>query len=168
MSRGVAALALCSLLWASCRTDGARTKADAAGPTVRAPAFEVEVRLSDHAMTKLAKIGETVTVAAYFFGLPRAEARHLGGEMGELHVGYERRELRTSGVVRFDGSPLDATRVSLLEGGRVKVLINVVSSRKASENNLLDCGVYEDSIERAAREGIRLHCREIGERPRSP
>jgi hypothetical protein len=131
--------------------------------TAHLPPFTVNVRLSKGAAARLEGAGETVVVVAYFFGFPIPSARELGGEMGELHVGHDEREMKGAGIAEFKGSEYDSSRLAVLEKGEVKVLINVVSGRRSDKNNLLDCDVFEDSVARAAREGIPILCKLIGE-----
>jgi hypothetical protein len=44
-----------------------------------------------------------------------------------------------------------------------QLLINVYSGRKSSPNNLLDCGIYEGSLQAVQGQSIPIPCKLIGE-----
>ncbi len=44
-----------------------------------------------------------------------------------------------------------------------QLLINVFSGRKSSQDNLLDCGIYEGPLKSAPEANIKVTCKLIGE-----
>ena len=126
---------------------------------VSLPQFTVTTELSDRAAQRLVCAQETIVVSADFFGYPIAAARKLASPgLGELPVGQQRREMKAAGVAEFGNIPCDAATVRLLEGEDVKVLINVFSGRRSNEKNILDCDIFQDSVQLAAKEGVRIRC----------
>jgi hypothetical protein len=121
------------------------------------------VRLSDEATAALARLSETIVVDAAFFGFPAPAARDQGGDVGEIHLGRDRREMSQPGTAVFATSEYDATKLTLLQNHDLKLLINVYSGRKSSRDNLLSCDIYEDSVARAAQTPIQIRCNLIGE-----
>ena len=72
-------------------------------------------------------------------------------------------ELVGGGAAQFAPRRYDRSRLAYIEGGKLQVLINVYSGRRSSRDNLIDCGIFEDSIDVAARAPIKISCKLIGE-----
>ncbi|MFT3897654.1 MAG: hypothetical protein QM719_08165 [Thermomonas sp.] len=123
-----------------------------------------EVSLSEAAKERL-RDKETVIVDATYFGDPSQKAIATPGfEYPSAIIANRRVELRGTGTASFPQITFDDEQLSFLANpNQVMVNINVFSGRKSSENNLLYCGFFEDSLAEAARAPIKLHCKLIGE-----
>ncbi|NZA27332.1 hypothetical protein H0E84_13150 [Luteimonas sp. SJ-92] len=150
-----------------------RTPSPADGPSpAAAPAaggdngFEVQVELSDTARRALAAAGESVVVSADYFGYPTvaAQQRELPGTgEGWLTLHEQKIELEGAGTATFAPVALDPGQLQLVERGRAQLLINVYSGRRSSEDNLLDCGTFQDALAVAVRGGVHIECKLIAE-----
>ena len=79
-------------------------------------------------------------------------------------MGRVQAEIPTAGTATFDGSALQQDKLGLIQG-EPQVNINVYSGRKSSPDNLLDCGMFQDSVVVAAKAPIRVDCKLIAEKP---
>ena len=133
----------------------------AAPATPPSTAFAIDVRLSPAAAAKLAAAKETVIVSGDYFGLP---AQGVPVDMtGTLPLGRQTVELFGAGLARFDAANADPSRLKQVRDGDVHVLINVFSGRRSSDDNLLDCGIFQDSTRLATRTPVRIDCKLLGE-----
>lgn len=129
-------------------------------------AFQVDVGVSDAAGRRLAEARETLVVSADYFGEPTIEAvrdNRLRADEPWLTLDRREIELAKPGIARFAAVHLDPERLGWIENGEPQLLINVYSGRKSSPDNLLDCSTYQDSLRQAARDGVRITCKLIGE-----
>ncbi|MCE1235736.1 MAG: hypothetical protein LWW93_05195 [Hyphomicrobiales bacterium] len=137
----------------------------AAEPT---PNFSVVVTLSAEARADLTRRKEQVTVAAMYSGEPTREAtkKKIDNEIGEVDLGHEELTRPIPGgkeTFAFAGKAFDAKRVKWIKPGAASVLINVYSARKAADDNLLDCGIFQDTVTLANSKPIEIACKLIGE-----
>ena len=58
---------------------------------------------------------------------------------------------------------LNQPMMKWLDSQGPQLLINVYSGRKSSPNNLLDCGIYEGSLQAIQGQSIPIACKLIGE-----
>ncbi|MGQ0671817.1 MAG: hypothetical protein ACT4N2_02890 [Hyphomicrobium sp.] len=65
--------------------------------------------------------------------------------------------------VVFKGD-FDAAKAATYVDGPPRALINVFTARKTQELNLIDCGIFEDTLEKAAKATIAISCKLIGEK----
>ncbi|MDH5824554.1 hypothetical protein QFW77_16390 [Luteimonas sp. RD2P54] len=140
--------------------------AGAAAPARADNGFEVEVTLSEAAARALAAGGESVVVSADYFGYPTvaAQQRELPGTGdGWLSLHERKLELEGAGRVAFAPVNFDAGQLQLIERGQPQLLINVYSGRRSSEDNLLDCGTFQDALAVAVRSGVHIECKLIAE-----
>ncbi len=124
--------------------------------------FSVEVTLSPAASARLAQGGETIVVSADYFGTPLPVARDQADDVGQLDLGRAQKEYAGEGRMVFDGREFRADRTELLDG-QPQVNINVYSGRKTSDDNLLGCDFFQDTLRAAAAAQIALHCALIEE-----
>jgi hypothetical protein len=138
----------------------------AAPPTTQKSGFDVAISLSPKAAAKLAAMHESIAISADYYGEATDEAikRHLDNHQGEVNLGAgeERHEIPgTGGTSHFVPPPGDPEKLKYVTGGKMKVLINVFTARHVSEDNLLDCGLFEDTVELAERDTIKISCKLI-------
>ena len=137
----------------------------AAEPT---PNFSVVVTLSAEAQADLTKRKEQVTVAAMYSGEPTREAvkKKIDDEVGEVVLGDEALTRPIVGgkeTFAFAGKAFDGKRTKWVKPGTASILINVYSARKAADDNLLDCGIFQDTVAVANAKPIEIACKLIGE-----
>lgn len=125
------------------------------------PDFRIEVTLSTKAAAKLSSAQEWVHVSAFYYG--EAAKPKDGDEMGQIWLGNEDADIEGAGTVTFGKIKVDGKRLKLVKGKKPTVNINVYSSRKTLADNILDCGLFEDLVEVAARASIMIDCKLIGE-----
>lgn len=131
---------------------------EAAKDAVEFP-LTVDIELSDAAARRLHQDAETIVVYVSYFGFATPAARDMADDLGMVDLGSASPELAPgSHQAVFDGSQFKRDRVRLISGGP-RVNINVLSGRRSSEDNILDCDLYEDSLAIATRSPIRLGCK---------
>ncbi len=123
------------------------------------PRYTVVVTLSPKAKQKLTSSGETVRVAAYYFG--EAKPGEPADEAGEVQLGTEAKDIVSGNSVSLGGLSLPAKEVAKIVGGRPQLLINIYSGRKVFPDNILDCGIWQDDAAKAAT--LPISCKLIGE-----
>ena len=125
------------------------------------PDYTITVSLSDKAAAKLESSGEWVHISAFYYGL--AIKPKDGDEMGQIWLGNEDADIKGAGTVTFGHIKIDTGRLRKVVGGKPTVNINVYSSRKKFQDNLLDCGLFEDLVDIAVKTNAAIACKLIGE-----
>jgi len=115
-------------------------------------------------MDTLVAAKETVIVAAYIAGFPKpgTPRKYVDGE-GKVDLGEATQEVAPGADATFGKIKLDPTFVTHIDNRGPQLLINVYSGRKSSPNNLLDCGIYEGSLQAIQGQSISISCKLIGE-----
>ncbi len=132
------------------------------GDSLVIPTFEIEVRSSLKTTQMLTKQKETIIVAAYFAGTPKDEKDM--DEIGELQV--LRKEMELTGnarIARFSGIKFSKEIFEKLVDKDIRVLINVYSGRRSSDDNLLDCGIMEMKASQFMDKRFLIGCKLIDE-----
>lgn len=132
------------------------------------PKFSVTLTLSQPALAKLAKIKEQVTVSAHYYGEPTkdAEKKKIPNEIGEVDLGDEEQSraiAKATETYAFTGKTFDAKKTKWIKPGTSGILINVYSSRRVVDDNVLDCGLFQDTVAVAMAKPIEISCKLIGE-----
>jgi len=123
------------------------------------PPFNVAVGLTPDATAELRRRGETIKVLAVFYGAANARGSKYASDMGDISWSdWQEIEIKGPGVARFGPRKLNLALLDYLEDRKPEVLINVVSGRRTSKDNLLDCGIFEDSVFLAGKKGISINC----------
>ena len=123
-----------------------------------APTFELHIALSDAAAAKLKESGEAITIAAYYYGDAKPGKEN---EVGQFDLGNQEKELAGAGSVDLGGITFKDADLANITGAP-RVNINVFTARKVFEDNLIDCGFFEDDVAKAAA-GIHLTCKLLTE-----
>ncbi|MEZ0476116.1 hypothetical protein AB6713_16065 [Luteimonas sp. B3_2_R+30] len=119
----------------------------------------VDIELSDAAAKRMNKDAETLMVYVSYFGFATPAAKDMADDLGLVDLGSASPELAPrSRQAVFDGSQFKRDRLQRISGGP-RVNINVLSGRHSSEDNILDCDFYEDSLATATRSPIPLGCK---------
>jgi len=155
---------------ASTPTTPAATAPRSSGPTSNA--FDVEITLSRAAREHLVAQRESLIAGAEYFGYPsaRAQEAHVPGSENPwltLHreqIELEGAQLDGTPTARFPAVTFDPEQLAWTEAPDApQVNINVYSGRRSSPDNMLECGMFQDTLAVAARTPIRLSCGLIGE-----
>lgn len=126
-------------------------------------AFIVDVTLSDAAKRQIESSGEVVVVSATFFADPADDADPAAiNEVGQVDLGRKDVEIAKAGQVAFDRGALRLDRLGDVQGAP-QVNVNVYSGRHASDDNILGCGFFQDSITAAARAPVEISCQLLSE-----
>ena len=146
----------------------AQASAPAAGPAVAvaqgataAYPFDIQVTVSTKAQAKLRKIDEKVKIIAVYTGDPAPGKEKLANEVGEIGLGDEEAVLPLNGGNARLKAELPRKKLVLVKAP--DLLINVVSARKSFPDNLLDCELFDDALEKARARPVEIHCKLIGE-----
>jgi len=137
------------------------------GDFVVIPAFEIEVSNSSKADQTLGKQKETILVGAFFSGEPSDDKDRDEG--GQLFIA--KKEIELSGgnrIARFEGLKFSKKVYNKLADKDISLLINIYSGRKASEDNLLDCGILEIKASKLMNKRFTLGCKLIAETSTNP
>jgi hypothetical protein len=138
------------------------------GATPKLPGFTVEVSLSDRARHKLVERKETILAVSYFTASPRKgitpkSYKKLLSRPGPLGLGEVEVEAKPGESLRFGAIRLDSSALAVIDGQGPRLLLNVVSGRRSSEDNLLLCDIFEGSLESVQRTVIPIACKLIEE-----
>jgi hypothetical protein len=134
-----------------------------APPTALA-SFTVKVTYSQKAMDTLVAGKETVIVAGYLTASPiPGTPKQYVDRMGEIGLGDVQKEVAPGAIATFDSVKPTPAMMKWVDSSGPQLLINVYSGRKSSPNNLLDCGIYEGSLQAVNGQSIPISCKLIGE-----
>jgi hypothetical protein len=123
------------------------------------PPFTVTVALTPNARAELEHRKETIKVLAIFYGDANARGGQYANHTGQISWSKEEElELARPGVARFRSRRINLALLDYFQDRKAEVLINVFSGRRSSDLNLLDCGIFEDSVYLAAKEGVQIRC----------
>ncbi len=126
--------------------------------------FSVTISLSPRAASRLAAFQEGITVSAMFSGDPIAAGRRQADERGQIGLATENVTIPgVPGSAAITGAGVTEAKMRLLRNRDVKLLINVFSARRRVPDNLLDCGLFDDSAALAARQPVHINCKLITE-----
>ena len=124
--------------------------------------FKVQVALTPKAAALLASKHESIEVAAMYFGDPKPGAEKHADEMDQINLGDERVVIPgANGTATITGTKVIARALAWTV--KPQVLINVYTARKASPDNLIDCGIFQDDVTKAQAAPIQIACKVIGE-----
>lgn len=116
------------------------------GDSMIIPSFEIEVVLSKLATEKLARDKETVIVAAWFAGSPMDTSSKEFKESGEIFVNTAQVELAEGRIAKFEQIKFAKSLYDSLADKDIRVLINVFSGRRSTQDNLLDCSILSEKM----------------------
>ena len=131
--------------------------------TIVVPEFSIAVKLSETAQKKLQAMHESVLVIAYFDGDPLPGKGKDNSPMRGVVLGNDGKFVDKNNVATFSDTKISQSNWNDLSGKDYYVTINVVSARKSSKDNLLDCAVPIDRISTFAGKSTQVSCRLIGE-----
>jgi hypothetical protein len=160
------ALVIVSGLILGCSTSqiqGEKATNEANDKTIVVPEFSIAVKLSQSAQKKLRAARESVLVIAYFDGDPLPGKGKYNAPMRGVVLGSDEKLVDTNNVATFSDTKISQSNWNDLSSKDYYVTINVVSARKSSKDNLLDCADPIDRISTFAGKSTQVSCRLIGE-----
>lgn len=124
------------------------------------PRYVVQLALSRLAENKLTQSGETVRIAASYYGT--AIETSAASDDGEVALANEAVDLpRGATATNLGGISIAEADIRKTSEGQPMLLINVYTSRKVFPDNLLDCGIYQGAAALAGQ--VSITCKLIGE-----
>lgn len=125
------------------------------------PTYSVSVKLSPAAEKKLTAMKEGVTVAAMY----DVEAGPSVKDGMPILIGEEKLQLKGSGTVTASKVTFDKKEMRKgKKGAEPTLLINVYSSRLTSQDNLLNCDLFQGALSEIPRDKpIEIACKLISE-----
>jgi hypothetical protein len=130
---------------------------------IAVPEFSIAVKLSEIARKKLQGMHESVLVIAYFDGDPLPGKGKDNSPMRVVVLGSDRKLVGPNSIAAF-ADTISQSHWNDLADKDYYVAINVVSARRTSTDNLLDCDVPIARISTFAGKSTDVLCRLIGER----
>lgn len=130
-------------------------------PPVVAP-VTVNISLSPKAEAQLVSTGETIVVEAVYAGDPAPGASVETNEFGLVDMGKTQKEIKASGIVRFEEDVINKAMLPKVTG-QPQIMLNVRSGKKASPSNILACTFYWDSVKAASAKTVEIPCKLLTE-----
>lgn len=122
----------------------------------------VQVTLSPKAEAELKKTGETIVLEATYGGDPKPESESKANELGLIELGKKKLELKGAETVTFAEDVIDKSRLGLILG-QPQIMLNAVSGKKSSPQNILGCKFYWDTLATAGKATVQLPCKLLSE-----
>lgn len=136
----------------------------AAAPALAGPpqpeGLSIAVDLSPKAQKRLAALGEGIVASAFYFGPPAKGAARRVSPSGQVEVPVDEIAVQARGVTLIPAAPPDARRWI---AGEPRINLNLYTARRKSEDNLLDCALFEGVVPKPADQPVRIACKLIGE-----
>lgn len=159
-------LAACQPSEAPAEPQPAAAVEPAAAPSSAGFGYDVQLAFTPATLERLKALGEKVSVSAYYFGEPVPAALHKTNDIDQIHLGDELTDVEPADqTVHMTGQVIDPAKFADIEGGKPFVLINVYTARKADGNNLINCGIFQDLIEKAQAAPMKIDCDLITPQP---
>lgn len=106
------------------------------------PRVKLHVTFDPAAAADLAKRGEMVVIASYFYGFPAPGATLQADEVGQINLGNEEFYINPADTTVEAGGSLIAAPLDQVS--ELMLNVNVFSARLVHEDNLLDCTLLPD------------------------
>jgi hypothetical protein len=134
----------------------------------RLPGFTVEVTLSEKARQKLIESKETIAATSYFTatpkkGIPVSQYKRFLSRPGPLGLGYVDVEAKPGESLTFGEIKLDQSAMPVIDEQGPQLLINVTSGRRAYQDSILACDIYQGPLMPVQGKIISITCKLIRE-----
>ncbi|EDN67744.1 hypothetical protein BGP_2322 [Beggiatoa sp. PS] len=113
---------------------------------VLVPEFVIEIRLSELAQEKLTNAEETVKGIIYFDGDGSLLPGIKTAPFRDVFLGEYEFELETSGIIRISDATISSEAYARLSNLDYHFTVNVVSGRRAFNNNILNGGYAQGRL----------------------
>jgi hypothetical protein len=131
--------------------------------TVPVPQFSIAIKLSEPARQKLESMHESILVIAYFDGDPLPGQGQDNAPFRDVFLGSDELLADAQNTATFNNTKVSESNWNRLADKNYFVTINVFSARKASKNNILNCGSPENRLGTFAGKTTEVSCDLIGE-----
>jgi hypothetical protein len=134
------------------------------GELVLIPSFDIVLEVDQKARAKLKADKESIVILTYFSGLPTeaAEKKYPEYEMeGEILLAKSALEVQNGFTAKIENIKFPKARYDDLADKDISLLVNVVSARKSSTENYLDCGIIEGKMSAIAGKSFTIKCKLI-------
>lgn len=122
----------------------------------------LRIELSPGARKKLVENGETITVAAWYFG--NSKRSEGDNPPGDIDLGEDQFEIKPDAAAAVPARTFDRGLLDRVYNRTPILNVNVFSSRKVFKDNILDCSGPQDPIVELAKQPQTVTCKLIGER----
>jgi hypothetical protein len=131
------------------------------GDSVVIPTVTINLEVSPTAAQQLINDKETIIVDATFSGQPIDKSTIEEGDGFGLIVADVKTELTDTRSVKLENIKFSKKMYDALEDKDIELLINVYSGRRASENNILECGIVNDKMSKLKGKSYVIQCKLI-------
>jgi hypothetical protein len=134
----------------------------------RLSGFSVAITLSDEARKKLIDSKEKVVVISFFTGSPKqgvplTQYKRYLSRPGPIGLGEVEVEVPPGKIAEFGEIKLNQDALAQIDEQGPQLLVNVVSGRKSSADNLIECDIYEGALKSVQGKSIPIKCKLIRE-----
>ncbi len=113
--------------------------------------FEIDLALSDKAISLLKASGETIVFVFHFYGDPTTARNEANKEYFSDSYGFSlRREFPVKKRYAIKDMEIPAAFYAPLADKDISVNLNIISGRKSSRNNLIRCDILEGRLSELA------------------
>ena len=122
----------------------------------------ITVNLSPAAKAEFARTGESILLDVVYGGDPTQAGQSRVNELGVVELGRVKREVKDGEATTLSE---DVLNKSLLEMtiGQPQLMVNVISAKKASPQNVLNCEFYWETLAVAGKNGVTIPCKLLSE-----
>jgi hypothetical protein len=121
--------------------------------------YDVKIVLTSRALAKLERNNEKIIFSAWYFGYPTPITKAKADDMGRITFNIQDIERNPALSQTFTVTDKAIDSDGLADIGDIPYLnINVVSARKSSRDNLLDCSLFEDVLPKPQQPPIEIQC----------
>ncbi|WP_153045736.1 hypothetical protein [Advenella sp. S44] len=140
----------------------------ASAQTDASMSFDIDISLSTQALTTINETGENLTMLVTYYGDPSPAGKKYVNDIGTVELVSKTIELNVPGEpIHVSGHDITQSRLAWINDS-VKVNVNLYSSRKASDDNILDCDFIDDELKNVVSASpVPMHCSLISENRQS-
>lgn len=135
------------------------------GDSVLIPSFDIVLEVDEKAKEKLKAEKESILILAYFSGQPTEESAKKYPEFaqeGEISLVKSSLEVANGYTAKIENIRFPKARYEDLADKDISLLVNVVSARKSSSENCLDCGIIQGKMSTIIGKSFTIKCKLIG------
>lgn len=122
----------------------------------------IQVTLSPKADEEIKRSGETILVDVVYGGDPMSNYSKEVNEMGVIELGRVKKELRGAETITLSEDVINKSQLSKTIG-QPQILINAISGKKASPQNILACNFYWETLSVAGEGTVTIPCKLLSE-----
>jgi len=120
------------------------------GDSLRVPAFDVQIELSEKAKQRIVGKGESIVVDVFLEGNPKPGSRAKLEEDGSFFLGSVKREIRYGQTAHIDDLKLPKQLYDQLDDKDADLTVNIYTGRHTSPDNLITGDFLGDKVSKIA------------------